>query len=249
MPKTTNKSKTRQNTSSQLRRTSAFNWKFAAFAALALIVAVGYLFVRFSRASGTTTTDPASKTSTSSTTTASQVNSRTAVPNLWDPDTFQAPNGKEYTYFSSQPSNRDVCGAALAGVRYKVPVIEHDTSGLGAKCITTDALPGGAGAWAIPDSEIWAPSIAYFSNKYFLYYAAQKTPGQWCIGLATSTSPLGPFTSQREFACPSGGRWAIDPDVLVDSKGVFVAYRDDAIAIGNQTGISSVQVDANGAAI
>ncbi len=209
------------------------------------LVASGYIFVQLSRASGETVTTtsgfkvPASPAPVE----------HGAKPYIWDPDTFQAPNGKEYTYFSSQPAGRDFCGSSNASMRVRVPVISHDANGLGGQCITADALPSGPGSWALADSDIWAPSIAYFSNTYFLYYSAQKEPGHWCIGVATSSSPLGPFANQREFACPDKGRWAIDPDVLIADNKVYLTYRDDAITVGNQTGISTVQIDGAGSAI
>ncbi len=49
-----------------------------------------------------------------------------------------------------------------------------------------------------PDAGVWAPDINYYNGQYYLYYSystwgSQNNPG---IGLATSTTPEGPFTDQ-----------------------------------------------------
>ena len=128
-------------------------------------------------------------------------------------------------------------------------------SGLSGDCVEKDAMPGGGGAWTDPDyKHIWAPSISYFSGKWWLHYTATKNgtssngfdPGQRCLGRASSNSPTGPFTGKQEVACPGGGRWAIDPDVLVINGEAYMTYRDDAITTGNQTGISGVKLKSNG---
>lgn len=167
-----------------------------------------------------------------------------ARPKLADPDQYLASDNNYYTY-ATTVRGIDGCGNPLWNTFY-VPVIRTPTNNLDNQCIDGDAMPGGAGSWAASNSDIWAPSISYFSGKYFLHYSAMKPGGQWCIGRATSNSPMGPFTNQQEFACPPGGRWAIDPDVFVGGDGVFLTYRDDYITSGNQTGISSVQLNSNG---
>lgn len=169
-----------------------------------------------------------------------------ARPPMADPDTYIAPDGY-YTYGTTL-TGKDACGNTLWNTYY-VPVIKTTSRSLAGACINRDAMPSGAGGWAAPGSHIWAPSISYFNSTYFLHYSAQKPGGQWCIGRATASSPLGPFTNQQEFACPGAGRWAIDPDVYVGTEGNFLTYRDDAITSGAETGISSVQLNASGHAI
>ncbi|NHA68015.1 family 43 glycosylhydrolase, partial [Phycicoccus flavus] len=94
-------------------------------------------------------------------------------------------------------------------------------------------------------------------GKWFLYYTAPKKGtagcaggngnGHRCIGRAVADRPAGPYTGGREVACPAGGRWAIDPEVLTTpGHGLVMVYRDDAVTTGAETGISVVQLDANG---
>lgn len=96
-------------------------------------------------------------------------------------------------------------------------------------------------AWAVPGAGLWAPEITYRNGKYFLYYvvtdvtdATSGEPGcgsDNAIGVATSTSPLGPWVdSGTPVVYPRRGGggcnfyWTYDPDVLVTSSGQSVLY-------------------------
>lgn len=55
-------------------------------------------------------------------------------------------------------------------------------------------------SYAASDSGFFAPDIHYFNNLYYLYYAVTKTNltgGGSAIGLATSSSPTGPFVADN----------------------------------------------------
>ena len=71
----------------------------------------------------------------------------------------------------------------------------------------TDALPT-LRAWAKP-GDTWAPSVAFNSadNDYVMYYTAtEASTGDQCIGVATSATPLGPYTDTRR------NRWSARTD-------------------------------------
>lgn len=101
-----------------------------------------------------------------------------------------------------------------------------------------DALPH-VGAWET-GSRVWAPDVVELEDGTFvLYYAGEikASPNHHCIGAATATSVMGPYTPQATpFACPDpatlGG--AIDPDGFFDeSTGRrWVSYKVD----GNSNG-------------
>ena len=57
-----------------------------------------------------------------------------------------------------------------------------------------DALPT-VGAWAKP-GDTWAPSVAFNGSEFVMYYSATEAtaPGDQCVGVATSHTPLGPYT-------------------------------------------------------
>jgi hypothetical protein len=93
-----------------------------------------------------------------------------------------------------------------------------------------DALPT-LGSWAKP-GETWAPSVAYNGTEYVMYYTAteNRSPGEQCIGVATSQTPEGPYqdTSPYPAVCQDdsyssptvGGNYggSIDPDIFTDSS-------------------------------
>ncbi|RTE04253.1 glycoside hydrolase family 43 protein [Paenibacillus whitsoniae] len=65
--------------------------------------------------------------------------------------------------------------------------------------------------WA--SQQLWAPDAAYKNNTYYLFFPARDHDGIFRIGVATSSSPAGPFQSQPSYIA---GSYSIDPAVLVD---------------------------------
>jgi arabinan endo-1,5-alpha-L-arabinosidase len=169
---------------------------------------------------------------------------------LADPDTVLAKDGSYVTYGTTVGAGSGArCGATG---RLYVPVLVHGSgSSVGmANCASYDALPSGPGAWAEPGGAIWAPGVARLGDRFFMFYtASRKGSGQKCIGRAVATSARGPFQNQGEWACPDGGRWALDANPFVSGGTLYVTYRDDAIATGAETGISTVRTDGEGRAI
>lgn len=170
---------------------------------------------------------------------------------LADPDTVRAKDGRYVTYGTTVPAGRGQrCNGATG--KLHVPVLVHgsgNTVGM-TNCASGDALPGGPGAWAEPGGAIWAPGVARFGDRYFMFYtASRKGSGQKCIGRAVSSSARGPFRNAGEWACPPGGRWAIDANPFIAGGSLHVTYRDDAITAGAETGISTVRTDNAGRAI
>jgi hypothetical protein len=75
-------------------------------------------------------------------------------------------------------------------------------------------------AWA--KEQMWAPDAAYKNNKYYFYFPARaKSDDKFHIGVATSTSPTGPFTAEANFITNST---SIDPAVFVDDDGSAYMY-------------------------
>jgi hypothetical protein len=75
-------------------------------------------------------------------------------------------------------------------------------------------------AWA--KELMWAPDAAYKNNKYYFYFPARaKSDDKFHIGVATSTSPTGPFTAEANFIPNST---SIDPAVFVDDDGSAYMY-------------------------
>ena len=87
--------------------------------------------------------------------------------------------------------------------------------------------------WAKPGSDLWAPEIVSFGGKYYLYYTVVDTmAGGSAIGVATSSSPTGPWTHAEKPTvepheapcCGDSRRWAYDPEVLITENGEKYIY-------------------------
>lgn len=73
--------------------------------------------------------------------------------------------------------------------------------------------------WA--SKQMWAPDAAYKNGMYYLFFPARDHDGIFRIGVATSTSPAGPFRAQPTYM---EGSFSIDPAVLVDDDGRSYMY-------------------------
>ncbi|GIP48379.1 family 43 glycosylhydrolase [Paenibacillus timonensis] len=73
--------------------------------------------------------------------------------------------------------------------------------------------------WA--SQQLWAPDAAYKNNTYYLFFPARDKEGIFRIGVATSSSPAGPFTPQESYI---PGSFSIDPAVLVDDDNRAYMY-------------------------
>ncbi len=83
--------------------------------------------------------------------------------------------------------------------------------------------------WVADNAGLWAPAIKFFNGRYYLYYAASATRvAGSAIGVATSASPVGPWSDKggpvvepQEIAC--GHRSVIDPEVVVGAQN-YILY-------------------------
>ncbi|PSR57247.1 alpha-N-arabinofuranosidase [Adhaeribacter arboris] len=69
--------------------------------------------------------------------------------------------------------------------------------------------------------QLWAPDAAFTNGKYYLYFPAKDKSDVFRIGVATSSSPTGPFKAEPK---PIEGSFSIDPAVFKDSDGNFYMY-------------------------
>ncbi len=73
--------------------------------------------------------------------------------------------------------------------------------------------------WA--ERQMWAPDASQKGDKYYFYFPAKNAAGRFQIGVASSTSPTGPFTAQP---LPIAGSYSIDPAVFADDDGSYYLY-------------------------
>ena len=156
-----------------------------------------------------------------------------APPRVWDasdPDVLVASDGATYLYGSSN------------NMRLPVRRITTTTGSLAASRTAWAANPRNAmptlPAWVNRSSvggknQIWAPSAIELGGRYWVYFAAHRRGAtdalnDQCIGRASATSPLGPFTPEStpiycglraEPGSNPWGRGALDPEVLRGENG------------------------------
>ncbi len=73
--------------------------------------------------------------------------------------------------------------------------------------------------WA--DKQMWAPDAAEKDGTYYLFFPAKAHDGIFRIGVATSPSPVGPFTPQPQAI---EGSFSIDPAVYKNDDGSYYMY-------------------------
>ncbi|QDA58906.1 glycoside hydrolase family 43 protein [Hymenobacter jejuensis] len=69
--------------------------------------------------------------------------------------------------------------------------------------------------------QLWAPDVAFKNGTYYLYFPVKDKQDVFRIGVATSTSPTGPFKAQPK---PIEGSFSIDPAVFTDTDGNSYMY-------------------------
>ncbi|MBO9204421.1 MULTISPECIES: glycoside hydrolase family 43 protein [Niastella] len=69
--------------------------------------------------------------------------------------------------------------------------------------------------------QLWAPDAAFANDTYYLYFPVKDKKDVFHIGVATSKTPEGPFTAEKE---PIKGSYSIDPCVFKDDNGSFYMY-------------------------
>ncbi|MBE7174101.1 MAG: glycoside hydrolase family 43 protein [Williamsia sp.] len=69
--------------------------------------------------------------------------------------------------------------------------------------------------------QLWAPDAAFEGGTYYLYFPVKDKKDVFHIGVATSTSPAGPFKAEPT---PIAGSYSIDPAVFKDADGSYYMY-------------------------
>lgn len=69
--------------------------------------------------------------------------------------------------------------------------------------------------------QLWAPDAAFANGQYYLYFPAKDKSDVFRIGVATSSSPVGPFLAE---ALPMEGSYSVDPAVFTDTDGSSYLY-------------------------
>ncbi|KAF7563747.1 hypothetical protein G7046_g405 [Stylonectria norvegica] len=106
---------------------------------------------------------------------------------------------------------------------------------------TQDALPN-PGSWVDPnDQGIWAPDVQKNDNGvYVMYYTAHRNGGNHCIGAATASTAMGPFTPQSApLICNDAGGGVIDASGYDDGVDRWIVWKVDGSSLGGATSCPS----------
>jgi hypothetical protein len=176
---------------------------------------------------------------------------RSAVANnhgiLNTPDPSILRVGTTYYAYTTNSQNLPNC-ATGTNTRIKVPVRLGSLTSFG-QCFR-DAITSESPWYNSNLDNYWAPSVARNpdSQQYVLAFTQKQTStGKYCIGLATSTQPDGPFDPRSSpLRCPSTSNYAIDPDVFVYNGQMYMSWRQDPSSTGYYLYVASLNVGTTG---
>ena len=69
--------------------------------------------------------------------------------------------------------------------------------------------------------QMWATDVAEKDGTYYLYFSAKDHNGLFHIGVATASTPTGPFKASPD---PIRGTYSIDPAVFCDGKDYYLYF-------------------------
>ncbi len=104
--------------------------------------------------------------------------------------------------------------------------------------------------WVI-EGKTWAPEVTEIApGSYALYFTATNfRPTLQCIGVATASDPLGPFTVVGEgmLVCPEDEGGAIDASTFLDQDGTrYLLWKNDGNCCGLDTWLQMAPLSADG---
>jgi putative cell wall-binding protein len=110
-----------------------------------------------------------------------------------------------------------------------------------------DAL-GSAPGWA-QEEDVWAPAVTRLSSSSYVLYASYVPTdgGPRCIGVATSSSPGGPFTGTGSpIVCDDDSGGVIDPSVYVVSNTRYLLWKTEGVQGSEPPAVYSQPLATNG---
>lgn len=131
-----------------------------------------------------------------------------------------------------------------------VPVLTSTTGNLRDLRWQADALPHPP-AWTT-NGQFWAPTIGKVGSTYLLFYSALNNtlaPARRCVSVATSSSPVGPFTDARTtpLVCMTGDGGSIDPFFFADTDGRnYLLWKTEGVVNVEPTMIWARELTAGG---
>ena len=85
--------------------------------------------------------------------------------------------------------------------------------------------------WSAEAFDKWAPAVFQVGSQYVMWYAARLGHGPHCLGVATASSPDGPFRDAKLPYCRDSQGGVIDPSPFVESNGTrYLTYKTEGTA-------------------
>jgi arabinan endo-1,5-alpha-L-arabinosidase len=185
--------------------------------------------------------------------------SKTFADTYADPSVIRGADGWWWAYGTTDPLHEG------ESMRHVIPMAKSrnlvDWTYVG-DAFTETTLP----AWADKsrNAALWAPDVEFVDGQYRMYYVVTETtvtsePNDNAIGMATSSSPGGPWTDSGAPVVgprrggggePGNFLWTFDPEVVKDGTGEHIFYgsyyggiwHSDLSADGRSTVGGAVQV-------
>lgn len=110
----------------------------------------------------------------------------------------------DYHVFSMEESALDNLGTTDV----QSQVVDHGVA------LHVDDVP-----WA--SRQMWAPDAAHKDGMYYFYFPARNHEGMFQIGVASASTPEGPFTAEP---LPIEGSYSIDPAVFQDGSDYYIYF-------------------------
>jgi beta-xylosidase len=102
--------------------------------------------------------------------------------------------------------------------------------------------------------EVWAPGVAKIGGRWVAFYSIRmrQSPARFCISVATSSSPLGPFVDRTAapFVCDADPAGSIDPQPFVDpaTGKAWLIWKSEGVVGSTPTRLWARQLDSSGTA-
>lgn len=97
--------------------------------------------------------------------------------------------------------------------------------------------------WAV--GNFWAPEIAEYHGRFFVYYVARERGGPLAVAVATADKPGGPYVDHGPLVAQPDG--SIDPAPATDENGVrYLIWKEDGNSRGRPTIIWAQRLNDDG---
>jgi hypothetical protein len=105
-------------------------------------------------------------------------------------------------------------------------------------------------SWQVNHTQL-APGVFRWNGRWIMYYTAQKkTTHQWCLSIATASSPAGPFkdiSGSKPWFCADALGGVVDPSPFVDNDGrAYLYFKSNTGTVWAPARLWAVQLDSTG---